>query len=388
MRYHLADHRAKQPAATPRVAAGSGAADLLGMSPDLFRGPVDIVLTYVDGSAPGFEEEYRAVVGQAPPPCHVRSLGKLRYALRSIHEHAPWVRNTLLIVNDLGHLPPWLNGEAVRPVCLDEFMPEEALPCFNPFAIQAWAHRIVGLARHFVLWSDDQMVLHPTTLGDFFLADGRPRVPLVAASPYTPPEDAGDRFGTRLANGFRALDELLSRDGFTKSGKHPLASHLPIPVERGLWISFLDDFLEVPAFRDTVFSRCRDGTERTPTRMTVLELWFAWLWAKGKPPFSHRLWGGPIRALRRRVEGLGLLPATQGSFSVRHDPEWTGTEMERLLRRRPRFACVNDEAYYPHRDPHGVVWEGQMELEPNSLELLLETLEKLFPRRSVFESEA
>ena len=72
-------------------------------------------------------------------------------------------------------------------------MLEEALPCFNPFAIQAWANRIVRLVRHFVLWSDDQMVLHPTTLGDFFLADGRPRVPLVAASPFTPLVDAGDR---------------------------------------------------------------------------------------------------------------------------------------------------------------------------------------------------
>ena len=68
--------------------------------------------------------------------------------------------------------------------------------------------------------------------------------------------------------------------------------------------------------------------------------------------------------------------------------EWTGAEMERLLRPRPRFACVNDQAHYPHRDPDGVVWEGQMELEPNSHRLLLGTLEELFSRRSAFESEA
>ncbi len=195
---------------------------------DAARDPVDIVLTYVDGAAPGFQDQYRQIVGREATPCHVRSLGEVRYALRSIHQHASWARDVIFLTQDLGHVPAWLNTNRVRVVTLDEFMPPEALPSFNPFAIQAWAHRIDGLARRFVLWSDDQLALCPTRAEDFFDGHGTPKVPTHAGRSFFMVGARWDRFSRRLANSFLALD-AITPSGTRGRGFALAAPGLPHP---------------------------------------------------------------------------------------------------------------------------------------------------------------
>lgn len=346
---------------------------------------VDVVVTYVDGSAPGFAEKYRSVVGHAPVPCQVRTLGELRYVLRSIHRYVPWARSVVLAVKDAGHVPSWLNRDRVRVVYEEDFLPDEVRPCFSPFAIQAWAYQIPGLSEKFLLWSDDQLVLFPTLQSDFFLSGGRPRPLLHAARPYSLQSNE-TRFGTRVANSFRALQEVMKRRSIDPGVAFPLVSHLPIPIDKELWGTFMAEFLPLPAFEESVRSRLRDGSEEPPVRMVVLELWSAWLWATKREAYPRWPPPGGRNQLKRLLEWAGLRRPNHGMFSIRHDPAWTCRQMKKLVRARPWFVCLNDDAYHPYEDPTGTVWQGQLELEPYSLGELQSGLDRLFPDPSPFEA--
>lgn len=354
---------------------------------------VDIVLMYIDGSAPGFIESYRNTVGIDPSPCHVRTLGELRYTLRSIETSVPWRRNVYLVVQDEGHVPTWLNQDAVVVTPLRAFMPSELLPGFNPYAIQAHVHRISGLSSHFLLWSDDEFVTVPLTRRDFFSAHGVPNL-----APYIFRRIPGHwwacgRFAVRMANTRQLVEEKIAGSrGFSILDRwlgHVAVPHIPMPIERSLWEKMLDTFSDNVDFRTTITSRTRDSLDPAEARQTVLELWADWLLFTT----AYESWGRKTARycwtfLRGFMATLGWGRARFAFFSVRHDPRHTASEMKRLARTRPRMFCVNDEAYDRYEDPNGVIFHYQPELQPESQRLLLETLQSLFPRPSRFETSS
>lgn len=69
---------------------------------------IDIVLMHVNGTAPGFEALCRQYTGTYIP-CQYRSLGELRYGLRSIETNAPQRRG----------------GRVLRPPVLQDRFPGE-----------------------------------------------------------------------------------------------------------------------------------------------------------------------------------------------------------------------------------------------------------------------
>jgi Stealth protein CR2, conserved region 2 len=354
-----------------------------GDDPGSISADVDVVVTFVDGSAPGYAEEYMEVMGRPPIPCQVRSLGELRYALRSIHRYVPWARSVFLAVKDPGQVPPWLNRDRVRIAYHEDFLPPETRPCFNTFAIQAWAFRIPGLAKNFLLWFDDNLVLAPTTRSDFLLDGGRPRVPMFAARPYRISERTS-RFAVRVDNGFRALEEVLRRKGLPTSDRYPFVSHFANAIDSDLWEGFLNDFMSFPGFEATVRSPIRDGPEERAVRMTVMELWSAWLWAM-KPDVYDPLPGRIKSGVQKFLERLRLRRSSLGFYPIRHDPGWNRKQMIRMSRSRPWFANVNDEAYHPYEDAEGKIWVNQFELEPHAQAELLAGMDCLFPEPSPFE---
>src|SRR5699024_12381344 len=70
--------------------------------------PIDVVYTWVDGADPAWLARKAEASGEGPAPvlhaeatdpARFRSRDWLRYSLRSLDDHAPWVRNIFLVTD-------------------------------------------------------------------------------------------------------------------------------------------------------------------------------------------------------------------------------------------------------------------------------------------------
>lgn len=83
---------------------------------------------------------------------------ELRYSLRSIEKHAPWVRHVFIVTN--GQIPSWLNLDNPRVTVVahqEIFLNTSHLPTFSSPAIESHIHRIPGLSQKFIYMNDDVM---------------------------------------------------------------------------------------------------------------------------------------------------------------------------------------------------------------------------------------
>ncbi|XP_066447509.1 N-acetylglucosamine-1-phosphotransferase subunits alpha/beta [Eleutherodactylus coqui] len=83
---------------------------------------------------------------------------ELRYSLRSIEKHAPWVRHVFIVTN--GQIPSWLNLDNPRVTVISHqeiFLNTSHLPTFSSPAIESHIHRIPGLSQKFIYMNDDVM---------------------------------------------------------------------------------------------------------------------------------------------------------------------------------------------------------------------------------------
>lgn len=136
--------------------------------------PVDVVVLWVDVTDKEWQRRRAAASGQEPSG-YVGATNEwdmLRYLLRGIDRHCPWVRRVHLVTP--GHTPAWLDPEAgVAVVDQDSILPAGHPPSFNSMAIEANLDRIPGLADHFLYFNDDMLVVKPTRRADVF-PRGRP----------------------------------------------------------------------------------------------------------------------------------------------------------------------------------------------------------------------
>ncbi|MFD4261367.1 stealth family protein [Streptomyces sp. NPDC058534] len=146
--------------------------------PDDIDFPVDAVYTWVDGSDPEWQRRRATVVGepyhpQAANAARYLSRDELRYSLRSLHMHAPWIRHVYLVTDQ--QVPAWLDTGHPRLTVVDHreiFTDPGMLPTFNSHAIESQLHHIEGLAEQFLYFNDDVFLGRPTVPQQFFLANG------------------------------------------------------------------------------------------------------------------------------------------------------------------------------------------------------------------------
>jgi glycosyltransferase involved in cell wall biosynthesis len=142
---------------------------------------VDVVLTWVDGSDPAWNQARlerlaglsgTATTRESSGQARFVSRDELRYSLRSIHLFAPWVRRIHLVT--AGQVPEWLDAEHPQVTVVDhtEILPPDALPTFNSHAIESALHRVPGLAEHFVYLNDDFFLGRPLGPETFFTPAG------------------------------------------------------------------------------------------------------------------------------------------------------------------------------------------------------------------------
>ncbi|XP_051028601.1 N-acetylglucosamine-1-phosphotransferase subunits alpha/beta [Acomys russatus] len=94
---------------------------------------------------------------------------ELRYSLRSVERHAPWVRNIFIVTN--GQIPSWLNLDNPRVTIVthqDIFRNLSHLPTFSSPAIESHIHRIEGLSQKFIYLNDDVMFGKDVWPDDFY----------------------------------------------------------------------------------------------------------------------------------------------------------------------------------------------------------------------------
>jgi UDP-N-acetylglucosamine-lysosomal-enzyme len=109
---------------------------------------------------------------------------ELRYSLRSVERHAPWVRHVFIVTN--GQIPSWLNldYERITVVTHAELFPNSShLPTFSSPAIESHLHRIPGLSDRFIYMNDDVMFGRDVWPDDFISPSGRQKVYLTYPVP-------------------------------------------------------------------------------------------------------------------------------------------------------------------------------------------------------------
>jgi hypothetical protein len=146
--------------------------------PDEFTEPIDMVFSWVDGSSTEFQRQRAArmagyVVGEGDDgPARYRHVDELRYALRSVHMYAPWVRRIFIATDSPA--PSWLlDHPKVTIVRSEEFFADPSvLPTHNSHAVEAQLHRIEGLSEHFLYSNDDMFFGRPVEPEMFFTPAG------------------------------------------------------------------------------------------------------------------------------------------------------------------------------------------------------------------------
>lgn len=225
---------------------------------------IDMVFSWVDGGEPGYLEERRrwgALSGLTAdsPPARYRQIDELRYALRSVHAFAPWVRR-IFVASD-SPVPEWLDpaDSRVTFVRSDEFFFDTGvLPTFNSHAIESQVHRIPGLAEHFLYSNDDMFFGRPVTPAMFFSPGGVSRF-----------VEATVRIGLGESDPLRSghdnamrVNRALLRKRFGRTITRHL-EHTAAPLRRSVLAELEKEF---PAdFARTAASRFRSGDDISVT---------------------------------------------------------------------------------------------------------------------------
>lgn len=136
---------------------------------------MDIVITYVNGLDPGWQNDYASLIGQKILAKRYRDWGTLPYLFRGIEECMPFIDNIFLVVSRESQVPEWVNRQTVRVVLHEDFIPREFLPTFSASAIEMFLHLIPGLGEEFLYFNDDLYPVLPCSPRDFF-RDGKAAV--------------------------------------------------------------------------------------------------------------------------------------------------------------------------------------------------------------------
>lgn len=145
---------------------------------------IDLVYMWVDGSDPKWKEKKLNYTGKISDQTETNTIGRylsnneLKYSLRSVEKHIPWIRKIFIVTDD--QKPEWLNTGHPKIQVVDhkEIMPPETLPCFNSTVIEYFLYRIPDLAERFLFANDDFFFNVNLSPNFFFAKDGFPIVRL------------------------------------------------------------------------------------------------------------------------------------------------------------------------------------------------------------------
>ncbi|WP_396657376.1 stealth family protein [Microbacterium sp.] len=277
--------------------------------PHEFTHDVDLVFSWVDGSSSEFQRQRAArmsghVVGEGDDsPARYRHVDELRYALRSTHMYAPWVRRIFIATDSPA--PAWLlDHPKVTLVRSEEFFADPTvLPTHNSHAVEAQLHRIPGLAEHFLYANDDMFFGRPVEPELFFTAAGvtkfvesEVRIGPGARRPHRSGHDNALRLNRDLLQ--ERFGRMIVRD----------LEHCATPLRRSIMAELEREFPE--DFARTAASRFRSATDISVTNS--LYHYYALMTGRAvatrrpRTRYIHTTLAASLRRVERMVEGHDL----------------------------------------------------------------------------------
>ena len=146
---------------------------------------VDAVITWVDGSDPAHKQKRDHYLNQAETPLHDNGTNphrwvcsdELNFCIRSIVNHAPWVRRIWIVTDSQIPVLASLPDDFAAKISIVDHRAifaghEDALPTFNSLSIETMLWRIPGLSEHFLYFNDDVFLTAPVMPRDFFARNG------------------------------------------------------------------------------------------------------------------------------------------------------------------------------------------------------------------------
>ena len=133
---------------------------------------MDVVITYVDGNDPLWKLDYEKYSDVPVMEKRFRDWGTLKYLLRGVEKHMPFVSNVFLVVSHESQVPQWIDKNVVRVILHKDFIPETLLPTFNCNPIEMHLHNIEGLSEEYIYFNDDLFPVADSRPEDFY-RDGK-----------------------------------------------------------------------------------------------------------------------------------------------------------------------------------------------------------------------
>jgi hypothetical protein len=225
---------------------------------------IDMVFSWVDGSSDEFLRErakrmQNYVVGEGDDSeARYRQIDELKYALRSVHMFAPWVRRIFIATDSPA--PAWLGRHPKVTLVRSEemFADPSVLPTHNSHAVESQLHHIDGLAEHF-LYSNDDMFFGRPVSPDLFFSPGGVTKFVEATTRIGLGETDPSRSGFENA---ARVNRALLRERFGKITTRHL-EHCAAPLRRSVMAELEAAFPE--EFRRTAASRFRSATDISVT---------------------------------------------------------------------------------------------------------------------------
>lgn len=181
-----------------------------------------------------------------------RDNDELRYSLRSLHDHADWVRRIWVVT--AGQTPNWL-VEDDRLAIIDhrDILDDAYLPTFNSHVIESALHHISGLTEHFVYLNDDMFLGRPLSPEHFFAPGGLPYLFASRGRVLAQADGSALAVDTAARNGQALLEQAVGRRATFK----PL--HAPYALRRSTMEELEQRFPE--AFASTRRARFRSPSD-------------------------------------------------------------------------------------------------------------------------------
>jgi hypothetical protein len=202
--------------------------------------PVDLVITWVDGSDPVWRRKRHAhstgnlegVFETGNVEGRYRDNDELRYLLRSIEKFYPFEGRIFLVTDN--QRPAFL-AEHPRVEIVDhsEILDAQYLPTFSSRAIESSLHKIPGLSEHFVAFNDDVFLMRRVDFDDFFAGAG--------CTVYLTDDEVPDDLGVKNLTGHNDVI-MAHRWGQAHYGVSPIdrfVAHSPKGIRKS-WMEELE----------------------------------------------------------------------------------------------------------------------------------------------------